>query len=166
MTTSLKLWQNHKNNWLVLGLVLGLATYLSMQPLVTPEFQASIKAKGAVTSLADHLGFALGFAEVGTPGFPNPFQRHDPQKKNYRETNGKHIRNALRGIEQNLARNQTLRDYFRQALNEKQYQGLTEALDKLVKQLKNPHSEMSQAFGENVSAEILEILERTKYIQP
>ncbi len=79
--------------------------------------------------------------------------------------NGKHIRNALEGIERNLARNQTLRDFLRKQLKPMEYDGLTHWLDELVNQLKNPTSDIYREFGEDLSQEILEILARTKYIQ-
>jgi hypothetical protein len=144
---------------ITLALIVGLYIIIQLSPV---KIESDIEIKQGVVSLA---GFAFGLSEAGTPGFPNPFNRHDRNKTNYRETNGKHIRNALRGIEENLARNQTLRDYFRSSLNEKQYKGLTEALDKLVKQLRNPNSEMYRDFGKRVSEEIIAILERTRYIE-
>ncbi len=40
------------------------------------------KAREAMVSLADHLGFAFELGEAGTAGFPDPFKRHDPNKHN------------------------------------------------------------------------------------
>ncbi len=154
--------------WLTIALALAILACLTViitnqvsKPVVTP----AKPAKEAVVSLADHMGFALEFGEAGTPGFPNPFQRHDPQKGNYLKTNGKHILNALRGIERVLPRRQTLREFLRGTLNPDEYDGLVTTLDKLVIELKNPNSTISKEFGEKTCQDILEILKRTKYIE-
>ncbi len=137
---------------------LTMIAHQAIKPAVIP----SIPAREAIVSLADHTAFALG--KTATSGFPNPFNRHDPQKGNYLKTNGKHILNALRGIERVLGR-QTLRDFLRYRLTSKEYEGLTTTLDNLVTQLKNPNSSISQGFGEETRQAILEILKRTKYLE-
>ncbi len=157
---------NHYRRWLTFAIAVAILACLTIiayqvsKPTVVP----AIPAKEAIVSLADHMGFALGFGAAGTPGFPNPFQRHDPQKGNHLKTNGKHILNALRGIERVLGR-QTLRDFLRNRLKPREYEGLTTTLDDLVTQLENPNSSISQEFGEETRQAILEILKRTKYIE-
>ncbi|MDM8519447.1 hypothetical protein QUF64_05315 [Anaerolineales bacterium HSG6] len=121
-------------------------------------------ARKAVVSMADHLGFALGFGETGTPGFPNPFNRHDPKKGNHINDNGRHIRNALKGIESNLKRNQTLRDFFQKYLSDREYQGLTQTLDRFIEALRNPNSPIYKQTDPKIRKEILEILTRTGYL--
>ncbi len=157
---------SHYRRWFTLAIAVSILAYLTiitnqaMKPTVIP----AKPAREAMVSLADHMGFALGFGAAGTPGFPNPFQRHDPQKGNYLKTNGKHILNALRGIERVLGR-QTLRGFLRNRLTPKEYDGLIKVLDDLVIQLNNPDSPISKEFGEKTCQDILEILKRTKYIE-
>jgi len=157
---------SHYRRWFTLAIAVSILAYLTiitnqaMKPTVIP----AKPAREAMVSLADHMGFALGFGAAGTPGFPNPFQRHDPQKGNYLKTNGKHILNALRGIERVLGR-QTLRGFLRNRLTPEEYDGLIKALDDLVIELKDPNSLISREFGEKTCQDILEILKRTKYIE-
>ena len=119
------------------------------------------RARKAVASVADHTAFALG--ENETPGFPDPFKRHD-NKPNYRRTNAKHIRDGLRGIERNLYRNETLREFFKDTLNPKELKGITKFLDDLVEALQNPNSEVYQEIGADLSEELLTMLTRMGYI--
>jgi RHS repeat-associated protein len=121
-------------------------------------------ASKGTASMADHLGFLFGYGEAGLPGFPDPFDRHDRNKVNDPNTNAKHIRNSLRGIEENLEKNQTIRDYFRQNLTEAEYQGLTDALDNLVANFQEGFYE--GMVDPKVGQEILDILARTGYIGP
>ena len=151
-----------------LTMMMAVISYLAIvafQAWLQPNIAPAMPAKKAVVSMADHLAFAFGMSETGTPGFPNPFKRHDPKKENHLNTNGRHIRNSLRGIEDNLRRNQTLRDFFRKHLSPEQYEGLTTNLDKLVVELKDSNSLLSKSFEKKIAKEILEIMERTNYIQ-
>jgi hypothetical protein len=86
--------------------------------------------KKGLESAAAHLSFAFGVSG-GLPGFPNPFNKHDPDKDNNPKTNGKHIKNALKGFQDNL-KGIDLRTYLEQKLSPEQFKSMTEYLDRLV----------------------------------
>lgn len=114
--------------------------------------------------MADHLGFFFGHGEAGLQGFPDPFDRHDKTKGNDLKNNAQHIRNSLRGIERNLGRNQTLRDFLRAKLEDEQYKQLTNALDDFAYNLQDGFYE--GVIERELSQEIVDILVRTGYIVP
>jgi hypothetical protein len=116
----------------------------------------------AVQSMADHLGFMFGYGAAGMPGFPDPYDRHDPKKPNYAKTNAQHIKNSLEGIQRNLGK-QDLRTYLENALNEKQYTALTQDLDYLVTDLQSQEW-FYQQIGPELSSDILGLLKDMGYI--
>ncbi len=120
-------------------------------------------SKGLI-SLADHLGFAMGFGANGLPNFPGPDNRHDKDKNNDIKNNGKHIRNALKGIQRNLGR-QDLRTYLQGNLEPEQYDSFTRYFDYLVTDLKNQEWLFEQ-FGQELSQEILNLLSDMNYVVP
>ncbi|MEO0249402.1 MAG: RHS repeat-associated core domain-containing protein [candidate division WOR-3 bacterium] len=121
-------------------------------------------ASGAIQSMADHLSFVFGYGPSGLPGFPNPFDRHDPQKSNDLKVNARHVRNALEGIQRNLGK-MDLRSYLQQELNAEQFSGLTEALDNLILDLQN-QGYFYEQFGSELSGDILRLLTEMGYIVP
>jgi hypothetical protein len=161
-------YDNHPSSYLkmiglaMLMVVISYLTVVAFQVWSTPTVAPAMPAKKAVVSLADHLAFTFGMSEVG---FPDPPKRHDMNKQNSLRKNGEHIRNALKGIEKHLERNQTLREFFLKRLKEDQYRPLIEALDNLALDLQN-QGYFYEQFGASVSDEILEILIRTGYIVP
>ena len=97
-----------------------------------------------------------------TPGFPDPFDRHDPKKPNYAKTNAEHIRNSLRGIQRNLGK-QDLRTYLQDVLTKDQHASLTRDLDYLVTDLQS-QDWFYQQIGPELSSDILGLLEKMGYL--
>jgi len=96
------------------------------------------------------------------PGFPNPYDRHDPKMGNDPRVNGQHLRNALEGIKKNIGRSD-LHTFFADNLTETQYTALTNDLDSLVWDLQN-HGHFYEQFGSKLSEEILGLLQETGYL--
>ena len=129
---------------------------------LTIETGVFFVAEGAVQSMADHLGFLFGYGASGMPGFPNPYDRHDPKMGNDPRVNGQHLRNALEGIKKNIGRSD-LHTFFADNLTETQYTALTNDLDSLVWDLQN-HGHFYEQFGSKLSEEILGLLQETGYL--
>jgi hypothetical protein len=119
------------------------------------------KAQDGVESMAAHLGFLYGGS---LNGFPNPFNKHDRNKRNYSRENGTHIRDALRGIQRNLQHTQDLRGFLQENLSEDALRSLTEDLNVLVEDLQRQGWAYEQ-FGPDVSEAILRLLADMKYIR-
>ena len=132
-------------------------TYAGMGFLMTRH------SKKAITSMADHLGFMFSY-DNGLPGFPDPHDRHDPNRSNSIRNNARHIRNSLRGIQRNLG-NTDLRTFLQETLTEDEFAGLTEGLDNLVAGLQD-EGWLYQEIGEELSQEILSLLQDMGYITP
>ncbi|HNS52883.1 MAG TPA: RHS repeat-associated core domain-containing protein, partial [Anaerolineae bacterium] len=128
------------------------------------ETGAFFVATGAIRSMADHLGFLFGYGAAGMPGFPNPYDRHEPKQGNDPRVNGRHPRNALEGIRKNIGRSD-LRTLFADSLTETQYTALTNDLDSLVWDLQNEGYYYEQ-FGSQLSQEILGLLQELGYLVP
>jgi hypothetical protein len=109
-----------------------------------------------VQSMADHLGFLFGYGAAGLPGFPNPFNRHDPNKPNDSRVNGRHIRNALRDIKENLG-NSDLQTFLEQHCTPEQIESFTKAFDSLTWDL-TEQGYLYEQIGADYAQEILTLL--------
>jgi hypothetical protein len=119
---------------------------------------------GAVKSMADHLGFLLGYGASGLPGFPDPFNRHDRNKPNRLRVNARHIRNSLRSMKERMGVDD-LRTFLQQELGAEEFQGMTEGLDNLA-QLLTEQGWHYEQIGADLADEILTLLTEMNWIAP
>ncbi len=119
----------------------------------------SLAIPKGLESMGSHLSFMFGY-DNGLPGWPDPWKRHDKNKTNSIRSNGKHIKEDLKGFKRQGVKD--IHSFLKDNLSSEQYTSLCKDMENLIYDLQH-QGYFYKEIGAETSEAILRLLTELNY---